>query len=146
MTIRTLLRLWRVVERSGSKSRNAARLPRVIFIKASDPPITVDRNIEVDLVTTGTELRRLRLHEGLQKNTPVWLRIQIDDTVVKPAHCRVLAGCQFVQLGILQQKVSLPHAALHMGDRVTHHATQARPGLGTVDDLLDRRVKEAAVK
>src|SRR5262249_37183299 len=42
--------------------------------------------------------------------------------------------------------ISLPHAALDPGNGVAHHAPQSSPGLRTVHDLFDRRIKQPAVQ
>src|SRR5713226_3843136 len=59
---------------------------------------------------------------------------------------RTLTGCQLVQLGVFQIKISLTHRALHVGDGMTHHAAQPGLRLGTVYDLFDGSVHQSAVE
>ena len=59
---------------------------------------------------------------------------------------RILRSRQLVQLGILQIEIALAHGALHFGDGVTHHATEARLRLRAVHDLLDRSIHQTAVE
>src|SRR5579863_8436350 len=51
-----------------------------------------------------------------------------------------------MQLGVFEIKIPLPHTALHVGDRVAHHATKSGLRLGTVHDLLYRRIHQSTVK
>src|SRR6202521_423019 len=51
-----------------------------------------------------------------------------------------------MQLGIFEIKIALPHAALHVGNGVAHHAAQPSLPLGTVHVLLYRRIHQAAVE
>src|SRR5579863_6929901 len=51
-----------------------------------------------------------------------------------------------MQLGVFEIEISLPHTALHVGDRVAHHATKSGLRLGTVHDLLYRRIHQSTVK
>src|SRR5271155_1632119 len=51
-----------------------------------------------------------------------------------------------MQGGIFEIKIPLPHAALHVSDRMAHHAAQTGLGFGAMNDLLDWRVHQAAVK
>ncbi len=75
----------------------------------------------------------------------MWFRIQFGHIVVNPANRGVLAGGQLVQPGILEQEIALPHRAFYPFDGMAHHASQASPRFGSVDDLLDRRIKHSAV-
>ena len=59
---------------------------------------------------------------------------------------RILRGRQFVELGILQIKIALPHRALHVGNGVAHHAAQPSLRLRPVNDLLDRRIHQSRVQ
>src|SRR5579863_707399 len=51
-----------------------------------------------------------------------------------------------MQLGIFEIKIALSHAAFHVSDRMTHHATQSGLRFGTMNDLLDWRIHQAAVE
>ena len=48
--------------------------------------------------------------------------------------------------GIFKIEVALAHSALHIRDRVTHHAAQAGLRLGAMHNLLDRGVHQSAVE
>src|SRR5271169_5343600 len=113
VTILATLRLGWVIERARAKAGDSAGLPVVVLVEASEPAVIVHRNIEVHLVTRRAEFRRLLLHEWLQEDTPVRLRIQLDAEVVYPSQYRVLGGRELVQLRILEHEVTLPHGALH---------------------------------
>ncbi len=64
----------------------------------------------------------------------------------KLAHDRILARGEFVQLGIFEVEVPLAHRAFHVRDGVAHHAAQSGLRFGTVHDLLDRSIHQAAVE
>ncbi len=88
VAIGALLRLWRIIKRPRALSGNSAGLPVVVFVEAAEPAIIVDRNIEMNFVASGAELRRLIAHEWLQKNAAVRLRIQVDKKIVHRANER----------------------------------------------------------
>src|SRR5260370_2809392 len=62
------------------------------------------------------------------------------------AHEWVLAGCHLVQLWIFEIKGSLAHGALHVSNRVAHHAAKSGLRFRTMHDLLDRRIHQSAVQ
>src|SRR5450755_1933258 len=136
----------RIVKRPRALARDAAGLPVVVFIEATNPPVMIDRNVEMNLVTTGAELRGLVAHEGLQENPAVRFRIQLDQEIMQRAHESVLAGCEFVQLGIFKIKIALAHGAFYVGNRVAHHAAKSSLSFGAMHDLLDRGVHQATVE
>src|SRR5579872_333059 len=59
---------------------------------------------------------------------------------------RSLVSCKLMQLGILEIKITLPHRAFHMRDRVAHHAAQPSLRFWAMHDLFDRRIHQSAVK
>src|SRR5690349_21084849 len=67
VTIGALLSLRRIVERAGALARNPRCLPVVVFVEAAKPPVAVDRNVQMDLVTRRAELGGLVRVERLQK-------------------------------------------------------------------------------
>jgi hypothetical protein len=103
-------------------------------------------SIQMNLVATGAEFRRLGPHKGLQKYPAMRLRIQADDIVMEPSHDRVLAGGHCMQRRIFQREVSLAHRAFHRSNRMAHHAAQAGARFRAVDNLLDWGIEKAAVK
>src|SRR3989442_6045916 len=62
------------------------------------------------------------------------------------AYNGVLRSRQLVQLWVCEVEIALAHRALHVGNRVAHHATQSGLRLGSVHDLLDGRVHQPAVE
>ena len=74
------------------------------------------------------------------------LRVEISKKIMDGADHRIVAGREFVQFGIFKIEVSLAHGALHLRDGVAHHAAQASLRFGPVNDLLDRRIHQAAVE
>ena len=106
----------------------------------------IDRHVEMNLVAGGAELRRLLLHERLEKHAAVRLRIQLDQEVMQRANHRILAGREFMQLGILEIEIGLAHRAFHVGDGVAHHAAESGLGFGRVHELFDRRIHFAGVE
>ena len=100
----------------------------------------------MNFVATGAELRGLVAHEWLEENAAMRLGIELHQKIVKRSDDRIFTGCQLMQLGIFKVKVTLSHGALHVRDGVAHHAAEAGLGLGTMHDLFDWRVHQAAVK
>ncbi len=146
VAIGALLRLGRIVKRARPLPGDAAGLPVVILVETTDPPIVIDRHILMHLVADGTELRRLRAHEWLEKNAAMRFGIQADHEIVQRTRYGILCRSQFVQFGILEIKIGLAHRAFHAGDGMAHHATQSGLRFRTMHDLLDRRIHQAAVK
>ncbi len=146
VAIGTLLRLRRIVERARAFARNSARLPVVVFVESAKPAVTIHRHVEMNFVTRGTELCRLLAHKRLEEDAPMRLWIQLDQEVVKRADHRILARCEFMQLGIFKVEIGLAHGAFHVGDGVAHHAAESGLGFGRVDDLFDRRIHFAGVE
>ncbi len=140
VAIGALLRSWRIVERPCTLARYAAGLPVVVLIESANPAIVIHRHIEMDFVATGAEFRRLVTHERLEEDAAMGLRIQLHQEIVQRTHYRVLAGSEFVQLGVFEIKISLTHGAFHVGNRVAHHAAESSLGLGAMHNLLDWRV------
>ena len=125
VAIGALLRVRWVVERTGSLARDAAGLPVVVFVEATNPTIMVHRNVEVHLVATGAELRGLGAHERPQKDSAVRFRIQFHQKIMHTAHDWVLACGHLVKLGIFQIKICLAHRAFYFRDGVAHHAAES---------------------
>ena len=146
MAIGALLRLGRIVKRARSLPGDAAGLPVVILVETTHPAIVVDGHILMHLVADGTELRRLRAHERLEKDPAMRFGIQPDHEIVQRTRYRILRRSQFVQFGILEIKIGLAHRAFHAGDGMAHHATQSGLRFRTMHDLLDRRIHQAAVE
>ena len=76
---------------------DAARLPLIVVIKATEPSEIVDRHIEVYLVTGGTELCGVLTMERLEKTLFMGFGIQSDKVVMEFADYSIFAGCHFVQ-------------------------------------------------
>src|SRR5580692_10072900 len=146
VAIGALRRLGRIIKRPLTLSRYAAGLPVVVLVKSANPTIVIDRNVEMNFVAARAKFRRLVAHERLEKHAAVGLRIKFYQKIVQQSLKRIFGRGQFVQLGIFEIKVTLPHAALHVGNRMAHHATQPGLRLWAVNDLLDRRIHQAAVK
>src|SRR5438552_1960245 len=146
VAIRALRRFRRIIERPRTLSRNAAGLPIVVLVEAANPAVMIHRHIQMHLVATRTELRRLITHEWLQENSAVRLRIQLDEKIVQRSRDWIFRCCQFVQFWIFEVKITLAHRALHLGNRVTHHAAESRLRLRAMHDLLDRCVHQSAVE
>src|SRR6202050_1481831 len=68
VAIGALLRLGRIVERARALSGNSAGLPVVVLVEAAEPAVMIHRNVEMNLVAGGAEIRRLRFHERLWGN------------------------------------------------------------------------------
>jgi len=83
----------------------------------------------VDLVTRGAKFSGLGAHEGLQKSTAVRLRIYAHQKIVESANHGIVAGGQFVQLGIFQDKIALTHVLLTC--TMLWHIRQLRPALAS---------------
>src|SRR5215472_785022 len=146
VAVGALLRFWRIVKRTCSESGDTAGLPGIVLVETTNPAIVVHRDVEMDFMTARAKFRCLRPHKGLQEYSAVRFRIQFDYEVMQQAKRRILRGGHFVKFGILQEEVSLSHAALHTGNRVAHHATKARASFRTVHDLLDGSVKQSAIE
>ena len=138
-------RLW-IVEGARSLAGDAAGLPIVIFIEAANPPVAIHRDIEVDFVAGRTELRSIRAHERLQESAAMRFRIEANDKIVQLADEKIFAGGEFMELRIFQEEIALAHGALHFHDAVAHQAAKAGARFRAVNDLLDGRIEEAAVK
>jgi len=65
---------------------------------------------------------------------------------MESANHRIVAGGQFVQLGIFQDKVALTHGALDLHNAVAHQTAQASFGLRPVDKFVDGFVEQTAEK
>ena len=74
------------------------------------------------------------------------LGIQIGQEVMHSADHGILAGGQLVHLRVFQEKISLAHSALYLDDGVAHHAAEPCLGFGPVNNLLDGRIHQSAVK
>ena len=136
----------RVIKGARPLAGNAAGLPIVVLIEAANPAIVIYGHIQMDFMACRAELRRLIAHERFEKYAAVWFGIQIDQKIVQRAHHGILARCHLVKSRILEVKVPLAHGALHLRDGVAHHAAQASLRFGPVNDLLDRRIHQAAVE
>ena len=99
------------------------------------------------LMTGRAELRRLLIaHKRFEKRPAMRLRIYQDREIVKAAHDRILARCQFMQLRIFKYEIALAHRALHLYDGMAHQAAEPCMCFRPVDDLLDRRIHHSAVE
>src|SRR5258708_11804221 len=80
VAIRTGLAFGRIVERARTLAKSRS-LPVVVVVKAAEPAIVVDRNIEVNFVASRTELGRLFPHERFHEGLSVRFGIQIGHEV-----------------------------------------------------------------
>src|ERR1700680_375612 len=90
VAIGTLRRFRRIIKRPRSLSGYAAGLPVVILVKATNPTVVIDWNVEMHLVATGAEFRRLVTHERLQKHATVRFGIQSHQKIVQDSPYRTL--------------------------------------------------------
>jgi len=74
------------------------------------------------------------------------LRIELGYGVVQIADDRVLAGCEFVQLGILKVEIALSHGAFHVSDGVAHHGNEACLWLRECAQSLNGRIHFSGVE
>ena len=74
------------------------------------------------------------------------LRVDFYEEVVDPAHERVFAHCQGMELGVIQCIVTLAHRTLNGDDRMAHNTSKARLRFRSVHDLSDGRIHHAAEK
>src|SRR5579864_2818428 len=81
VAIGALRRLSRIIKRPCALPGNAAGLPVVILVEATNPTVVIDRRVEMDLVATGAEFRCLVAHEGLQKYPAMRLGIQLHQKI-----------------------------------------------------------------
>ena len=124
VAIRTGLALGRIVERSRAFAESRG-LPVVVIVKAAEPAIVVDRNVEVNFVARGAEFGRLLRHERLHESLAVRLRIQIGHEVDHGADHFVLAGHQLMQRRVLDGESVIAHGAVHADDGMATGAGQA---------------------
>ena len=141
MTVRAPLRLRWVIERPRAFARDTRRLPVVVVVEASEPPVVVHRHIEMHLVTRRAELRRLLAVKRLQEHVTMRLGIDIGELVVHEPRDRVRARGEIVQRRIGDHEIALAHRASHMRDRVARRACEARLRFGRLDLFFDRPVE-----
>ncbi len=67
VAIRTRLAFGRIVERARALAKSRS-LPVIVIVKAAEPAIVVDRNVEVNFVARRAELGRLLPHERLHES------------------------------------------------------------------------------
>ncbi len=144
VAVHALLRLGRVVEGSRPEAGDAARLPVVVVVEATDPPVVVHRHVEVDLVAGGAELRRILLHERLQERAAVRLGVHLHEKVVEETHHRLRAGGQVRQLRVLHREAALAHGPVHVHDGVTRDAPEPDLPFRKEHDVPDRAVHQPA--
>ena len=74
------------------------------------------------------------------------LGVQANHEVMQLADERIFARGEFMKLRILQEKVALAHRAFHFHYAVAHQAAEAGASFWPVNDLLDGRIEQSAVK
>ena len=121
-------------------TRYSAGLPIVVVIESSDPAVIVDGRIEMNLVTTGTEVRRLIPDKRLHERPAMRLRIHINDEVVQGLNVFVFAIRQLMQRGIRHHQIALSHRALDRRHGMTRDAPESGVCFRLAQYLLDRRV------
>src|ERR1051326_5196931 len=87
----------------------------------------VDGNVQVYFVAARAESRNLaRLFvEGLEGGGPVRLGIELHVVVMQPSQQWVPAFRELCERRILDFKMTLPHGAAYVNDRVAGHAPQS---------------------
>ena len=138
------LPLRRVVERARTFTE-AAPLPVVVVVEATEPAVVVHRHVEVHLVAGRAVCGLVLAHERLHERAAMRLRVEVSEEPIEPAHHRVLARGQFMQRRIFDREPGIPHRPLDVRDGVARGAGEAGVGLGRVELVLDRLV-EAAVE
>src|SRR5207245_10251097 len=98
--------------RAPASSPQAAGRPSVVPVGAANPAVMIHRHIQMHLVATRTELRRLITHEWLQENSAVRLRIQLDEKIVQRSRDWIFRCCKFVQFWLLEVIITLAYSAL----------------------------------
>ena len=73
-------------------------------------------------------------------------RVQLYQKIMKRSRNRILGRGQFVQLGILEIKITLAHRAFHVGDGMAHHTAESCLRLRAMHDLLNGSVHKSAVE
>src|ERR1700683_2770452 len=100
----------------------------------------------MNFVASGTEFSRLLPHERLEKHAAMRFGIQLYHKIVQKTSQGIRSGSHFVELGIFEIKISLPHGAFPRGNGVAHHATKTSLRFRTMHNLFDGSVHQPAVQ
>ena len=145
VAIRTVRRLRRIVERPRSLPRDAACLPRIVFVEAANPAVVVHRHVKMHLVARRTKLGAVLPHERLYEGSAVGGRRGVDDVAVDGANDGIPARHQRMQGRILDREPTVAHRVRDARNRMARNAPQPGLRLGRVD-LPDGGFLEPAVE
>ena len=132
----------RIVEASGTVSRDARQEERIVMVLPADEVlVVVDPVRQADLVAGRAELGVL--DDRLEERLLVHLGLGLDQRVVDPLEDRVIAVGEGIVVRLLDRVGGVAPRVVHVGDRVAGGARD--PGLaGRVVDVIVVRVVELA--
>ena len=98
-----------VVERQCTLMGDAAGLPLVVVVKATEPAEIVDRYIEMHLVTGGTEFCGILAMEWFEETLFMGFGIEADKVVMEFANGGIFTGSHFMQGWIFDDVSAVAH-------------------------------------